>query len=142
MPATIAKGGFGTKLQSDATGSFQPVAEIGTVSGPQISVVLVDATHMESPNGAAEKIAVGVHEIGDISFEASLIENDSTQLQLFTDARAKTKRNWRIILPGGAKRWAGPGYVSSIGDEFQMRDRMVRRVVITPSGDWVFENNT
>ncbi len=140
MPTTIAKGGFGTTVwRDDGTGAFTKIAEIGDVSGPAISQVLVDATHQESPNGAAEKIGVGVHELGDVTFTMHLLQDDATQAALVADVRTKTKRNFRVVLPSGTKRWAFAAYVANVGAAYPMRDKMVRDVAISITGDAVFE---
>lgn len=138
--ATQARGGFGTKLyRDDGSGTFAAVAEVMDINGPEVSHVIEDATNMDSPNGWAEKIAVGVKEAGDVSFQMNLLQDDSTQNALLADVGSGTKRNFRIVLAGGTKRWAFAGFVAKIGQSYPMRGKMVNDVTITITGQPVKE---
>jgi hypothetical protein len=136
-----ARGGFGTKLYRDSTGagSFQQVAEIGDVTGPAVSQVIEDATHMDSPDGYAEKIAVGLREAGDLSFSMHLIQDDASQNGLLADLNSSTPRTYRLVFPTGTKRITFTGLVQSIGASYPVRGKMMNDVVITVSGKPVKE---
>lgn len=143
MPATQAKGGFGTKLyRDDGTGNFTSLGEIMDVSGPSISQVIVDATNMASPNGWSEKIATGVKEAGDVTFQMNFLESDATQTALRQDIENNVQRNFRLVHPSTLKRISFSAFVASMGHSYPMRDKMVRDVTLTITGQPVFENNS
>jgi hypothetical protein len=143
MPATLARGGFGTKIfRDDGTGTFVAIAELGDISGPGESQMIEDATHMESPDGFAEKIAVGVRETGDLTFSMHLLIDDAGHNALYTDMRASTKRNFRLVHPAGTKRWSFAGFVQSIGQSYPLKGKLVNDVTITITGKAVLEANS
>jgi len=140
MPATQAKGGFGTKLyRDDGAGTFVPVAEVLDVDGPELSQIVEDATNMDSPNGWAEKIAVGVREAGDVTFPAHLLQDDATQNSLLTDLGASTKRNFRIVYPSGTKRLSFSGFVQRIAHAFPVKGKMMHNITLSITGQVVKE---
>lgn len=142
MPATQAKGGFGTKLYRDnGAGTFAELSEIMDVSGPEVSQETVDATHMASPNGFTEKIAVGLRDAGDVTFAMNLIQDDASHGLLEGDLLASTLSNYRLVYPSGTKRISFSAFVKSIGPSFPMRDKMVRNVVLTVTGKPVRETH-
>lgn len=135
MAATQAKGGFGTKFyRDDGTGTFVAIAEVGDISGPERSQILEDATHMESPSGWAEKIAVGVKEGGDITFQAAFLQDDASQAALRSDVGSTTKRNYRIVFPSGNKRLSFAGFVQRIGATYPVKGKMVTDFTISVTG--------
>ncbi len=140
MPATQAKGAFGTKLyRDDGTGTFTAVAEVLDINGPELSQIIEDATNMDSPNGWGEKIGVGLREAGDVTFQMNLLQDDATQNALITDLGSSTKRNFRIVLAGGTKRWSFSGFVATIGQTYPVKGKMVSDVTITVTGQAVKE---
>lgn len=140
--ATQAKGGFGTKLyRDDGTGTFVAVAEALDFSGPEASQIIEDATNMDSPNGWGEKIAVGLRESGNLTFQMHLLESDSTQASLWSDLGSSTKRNWRLVHPSGTKRVAFSGFVSRIGRSYPVKGKMVHDVELSVTGQLVSEAN-
>lgn len=133
--ATQARGGFGTKLYRDnGSGTFTAIAEIGDINGPELTQIMEDATNMDSPNGWGEKIAVGLREAGDVSFQMHLLQDDSTQNALLSDLGASTLSNFRIVLAGGTKRWAFSGYVTKIGQSYPLKGKMMNDVTIAITG--------
>lgn len=133
--ATQARGGFGTKLYRDnGSGTFTAIAEIGDINGPELTQIMEDATNMDSPNGWGEKIAVGLREAGDVSFQMHLLQDDSTQNALLSDLGASTLSNFRIVLAGGTKRWSFSGYVTKIGQSYPLKGKMMNDVTIAITG--------
>jgi len=143
MPATRAKGGFGTRLyKDDGSGTFPTiVAEIKDIQGPEWSLLMEDATNQDSPNGWAEKVPTGLKEAGDVTFQMNFLDADASQLGLRADLKAATVRNYRIVFPGAGKRISFVGYVSKIGAQHPVRGLMVSDVVITTTGEPILENH-
>lgn len=137
-----ARGGFKTKLFRDAAGdgsNWQQIAEINDVNGPEISQVIEDATHMDSPDGYAEKIAVGLREAGDVTLQLHLLQDDASQSAIRADLNASTLRNYRIVLPSGTKRISFSAFVASLNHTFPIRGKMMYDLTLSITGKPVFE---
>jgi hypothetical protein len=135
MARTSAVGGFGTKLQRSVNGTtFTDVAEIGDVEGPAITKVTDDATHMNSDDGFTEKIAVGLHEAGDVTFSMHLIETDATQNALREDAQTGTTPPYFRILFVSGKKIDFRAFVSSITLTTPMRGKIMHNVTLSLTG--------
>jgi len=144
MAKTNAKTGFGTKVfrGDGATPEvFVAIAEIGDVSGPEKRLQTEDATHMESPNGYVEKIAT-IREAGDVTFDAHLIEGDTTHSPLFEDLDSGTVRNFRLVFPSGTTRISFSAFVTAIGPSFPVKGKMVRSITLSVTGKPVEEPNS
>lgn len=143
MPATRAKGGFGTRIyRDDGSGTYpMVVAELKDISGPDWTLQMEDATNQDSPNGWVEKIGVGLKESGDVTFQMNFLDSDASQLALRADLKASAVRQWRIVFPGAAKRLSFSGTVSKIGATHPVRGIMVSDVVITTTGEPILENH-
>ncbi len=144
MAKTNAKTGFGTKIYrgDGATPQvFVAIAEIGDVSGPEKRLQTEDATHMESPHGYVEKIPT-IREAGDVSFDAHLIEGDTTHSPLFEDLDTGTDRDFRLVFPSGTTRISFTAFVASIGPSFPVKGKMVRSITLSVTGKPVEEPNS
>lgn len=140
--ATQAKGGFGAKLyRDDGTGTFVAVAEVLDINGPEFSQIIEDATNMDSPNGWGEKIAVGLREAGDVTFQMHMLQDDASQGNLYSDLGSSTKRNFRIVYPSTTKRLAFSGFVQRIGHSYPVKGKLVNDVTISITGQVVKEAN-
>ncbi len=142
MAATLARSGFGTLLQrgdgATPTEGFTTIPEVGDINGPAKSLLMVDATHMESPNGYEEKIPA-IKQGGDVTFPVQFIPGNATQAGLEADLEAQTKRNFRLILAGNTHRWSFSAYVQNIGPSYPMKDKMVQDVTLSITGKPVYE---
>lgn len=137
-----ARGGFKTKLYRDAAGdgsNWQQIAEVLDINGPELTQVIEDATHMDSPDGYAEKIAVGLREAGDITLQLHLLQDDASQLSLRADLNSSTVRNYRIVLPTGTKRIQFSAFVASLNHSFPMRGKMVHDLTLSVTGKPTYE---
>lgn len=140
MPATQARGGFGTKLlRDDGTGTFTAIAEVGDITGPALTNLTEDATNNDSPNGWTEKISLGLKEAGDVTLTMHMLQDDSTQNALAQDLAGSVKRNFRIVYPTGTKRKAFSAYVTNIGAAFPVRGKMMSDVTLSITGAVVTE---
>lgn len=141
MATTQAKGGFGTKFQRSADGgaTYTTIAEVGDISGADITKITDDATHMESPNGFEEKIAVGLHQAAPVTFQMALLDADTTQALLRSDNAAGTAAGYYQLLMTSGRILRFRGFVTKIGNSFPMRSKMVHSVEITVTGQptWI-----
>lgn len=144
MAANRARGGFGTLIQrGDGGGTeiFTTIAEALDIDGPEQKQLTEDATHMESPNGWAEKISLGVKEAGNVTFQMHFVPDDTTHALLRTDLNAGTKRNFRIVVAGATKRWEFAAFVESIGASHPVKGKMVRPVSLVVTGEPLLVSN-
>lgn len=99
MAATAAFIGQGVILSiGDGAGSevFTEVAELLSLSGPNTSVGVVDATHTSSPDSHREFIA-GIADGGTIQASFNWKPSDTNgQAAVWTRLQARTKGNWKI----------------------------------------------
>lgn len=144
MAATKARVGYGTLFQRGDGANpevFTTIAEVGDIAGPEVRQLFDDATHMESPDGYEEPIP-GVRQAGDVTFPLHFLPDEPTHQLLMTDLNGGVKRNFRIIVAGGTKRWAFAGYVESIGAAHPVKTKMMRDVSIKLTGKPVLEGNS
>jgi hypothetical protein len=108
MAATKAKSGKGTLLRlgdgATPTEGFTTVLEVKSIDGPSETAELEDVTHMESPSDYKEYIPT-LLDGGELAFEANLVPGDPEQEILTAALQARARKNARVIVPGGLKRY-------------------------------------
>jgi len=95
---TAAKAGIGTEFQVGDAASpevFTKVAEVLTISGPELSSEEVEVTSLDSPNGFKEFIA-GLKDGGSIQFDMNWIKSNANQV-LLRDRVGGATFNYRIV---------------------------------------------
>jgi predicted secreted protein len=110
MAASSAISSQGTLLQvSDGGGTpvWTSIAELKSISGPEVNREVIDVTHLASDDGAREKIAGNIV-IRPVQCEGNLIF-DATQLDLWarladlTDSGGRLSddiwRTYRVVFP-------------------------------------------
>lgn len=99
-----AVSGFGTLLKRENTaggGVYTAIAEIKSISGPNLSVETIDVTHMQSPSGYREFIA-SFKDGGEMTFTMNFLPDDATQnwtaglLKTFND---RSMWNYQCLFP-------------------------------------------
>jgi predicted secreted protein len=80
MAATLAGAGYSTTLMKGAVA----IAELQTISGPNMSADAIDCTSHDSDNMFREFIA-GIKDGGEISIEGNAVFSDAGQIALYTD---------------------------------------------------------
>lgn len=108
MPASGAKSGFGTLIElSDGGGTpvFTPIAEVVSIKAPGGKRTMIDATHMESPDGCREFIG-GLLDRGEVEIGINFINTNATHTDLIANLHQTTAANvfrtYRIVLADGA----------------------------------------
>src|ERR1043166_9249280 len=92
---------------------FNPIAEVRKVTISGNKVDFADVTNIQSPNNYKEFIPTLI-EAGELSFECNYIPADTTQASLVTARDARTKHNWKVVLPSTLGNITFAGFVSSI----------------------------
>lgn len=137
MAATKARSGFGTKLQLGDGGSptelFTTIEEVLDVNGPETRLMTEDATHMESPEAFTEFIAT-VLEGGNITCDMNLIQDSVIQRTLRTVQRQRTKRNYRLLLPGETWGHEISGFIESFNPSHPVKGKLVASLSIKLTG--------
>ena len=101
---TSAVIGKGTLLKAgDGGGSevFTTVAEVKSISGPDITRDTLDVTNMDSSGNYREFVAT-LQDGGSVSFDVNFIGNNTSQNNMQTDMNAGTARNFQLLMPNVA----------------------------------------
>ena len=95
---TSAVLGLGTALKVGDAASpevFTTIAEVLTISGPQLTAEDVEVTNMDS---TAKEYISGIADGGSINFELNWIAQ-TQQTTLRNDVEAGTARNYKVVFP-------------------------------------------
>lgn len=125
-----------TPLADGAAGAeaFTTIAEITNISGPQNTLELIDATHMESPDAFREYIP-SLLDGGEISFDINYLPANANQLGLHDDLVDRVKRNFQIVwtdTAGSTDSFAG--YVTDFTPSAQIDDKLSASCTIKITG--------
>jgi len=127
MATSNAVLGFGTLLQIGDGGNpevFTTIAEVTSISGPNLTKNFVEVTHMESLNGYDEFIP-GLKSGGEITCELNFVPSDTTFTTLKTAYDNDTLSNYKIVFPDSAGTTASfAAYVSAISPTAPVADKM------------------
>jgi hypothetical protein len=93
---------------------YTPTLEVKTIKPNLVTVPVINATHLQSPNSTEEKLP-GLIMPGTVDISGNFI-GDATQLNILTLAKARTVFPWKIVAPvqSGTKSYtvSGFGFVS------------------------------
>lgn len=97
MAASTAYSAFGTILEysTSENGSYLPIIELTSVSGPSFTAPVLDVSNHDSPSGWAERIPSGRKDAGQITFEGNFVSGNSDELRDLLGV----KRWWQIRTP-------------------------------------------
>jgi hypothetical protein len=76
-------------------GTYTPIAEIRSFTGPGGTATVIDATTLSS---AGKEKVLGLMDEGNISIEMNFVPADPGQVQLRADRASQTRRNYRITF--------------------------------------------
>ncbi len=101
---TVAISGPGFLLQvnyqAGNNGTFLTVAEVKDITGPAVSLDVIDVTNQDSPEGF-EEIIPSIRRAGDVDFDVNFNPTNATHdgaTGLIYLAKNKIKRGWRLVL--------------------------------------------
>jgi len=107
MATTEAFAGYGTVLKRGDAGSpeiFTAVAEVVSLSGLDMDLQMIEATHMTSPNAWREYIP-NLKDAGELTVEMNFVPSSSEQdpsTGFLADHENRTLRNWQILFSDDA----------------------------------------
>lgn len=116
MTVAIAGPGFLLQLGAQAgnSGSFTTVAEVKDITGPAVSLDVIDVTNQDSPGGF-EEIIPTIRRAGEVDFDTNFNPSNATHnasTGLIYLANNKIKRGWRLLLQDeDDSYWAFDAYV-------------------------------
>jgi hypothetical protein len=108
--ASGAISAYGTLLKRESTpgsGTYVTVAEVKSMSGPSISVDVLDVTtHSSASSGAWKEKRPSLLDPGEISFPINLIPASAGHKQLLADMVARSLISYKIVFPDpGLTEW-------------------------------------
>lgn len=118
MSNAISGPGFLLQLGSTAGdgGSFTTIAEVKDISGPGVTLDVIDVTNQDSPGGY-EEIIPSIRRAGEVDFDVNFDPGSGTHdatTGLLYLANNKVKRGWRLQLQDIAgSYWSFDAYVVS-----------------------------
>ncbi len=137
MGATAGTSGFGTLFKRGNGASselFSSVAEVKSISGPNLSMETIDATHMESPTGFREMLP-SFKSGGEVTVELNFLPGASNHQNLLTDFSNRTLRNFQIVWPTTpAVTWGFSGYITAFAPNVAVDDILSASMTVTISG--------
>jgi len=117
--ATNAIHTWGTILER--TGNT--IAEITSITGPELSLNAVDVTHLTSPNTFKEFIG-GMRDGGEVAIEGNFYSGDTNgQIGLYDDLVAAIVQDFVITFPNGTT-WTFKALVTAFGVDTPLDDKV------------------
>jgi len=132
--ASNAISGVGTKFRryNPATSSWEPIAEINSISGPGMSRETIDVTNLDSEDGWREFIT-SFRDGGEVTLSMNFTRD--TYETMFNDFMSDDRKNYEILLPDDdVTTMVFAGLVTNCPWEIPMDDKITSEVTIKVSG--------
>lgn len=124
---------------SDGTEVFTTVAEVKSLSGPNLAAAVIDVTSMDSANNTREFIT-SLIDPGELSFQVNFLPGLASQQALVTDMKNRTRRNFKIVWTDTAgTTWSFAGIITSFQPSSATEEALSASVTIKVTGfpTWV-----
>lgn len=137
MAETEAMIGYGSLIEvsQDDGATWQDGGEVNDITPPSSTVDLVEATHMQSPNGDKEFI-LGLNDPGECSFTLNFIPSSTADLMYQAVKAARVKVKVRITFPNDVT-WTFTGLLTSYTATVPTADKLTATVTFKVSGSTV-----
>src|SRR4051794_34127596 len=140
MAVSSAVNAFGTLLKiGDGGGAevFTTIAEVQNISGPALSLEMIEVTNHSSTAGWKERIG-GLLDGGEVSFDLNFVPTNATQSYsagLIKDMVGRTKRNFKMVFPDGSSTtWTFGAFVSKFAPKAPVNGQLAASVGLMISG--------
>lgn len=134
---TEASIGHGTLFQTtypDSPAGWQTLAEVTSITLPNISRDSIDASHEESPNRWSEFIS-GMKDAGECTVEMNFIPNANSNYQtLFSELSVKEALPRQILFPDGSTLGFN-AFLTTIEGDAPLDDKMSASATFKLSGE-------
>jgi predicted secreted protein len=135
MP-TQARIGHGTTLglraAGDHAGAYTNLGEVTNITPPPVTRDIIDATHMESPEGWREFIA-GLKDGGEMSCDLNFVPGSATDDTLVAMQAEDDPRDMQITFPNGVI-WGFVAYCTGYEPTAPVDDKMTATATFKVSG--------
>lgn len=134
---TDARIGYGAKFSIDPAGgtSFTDLGEVFNITPPSDSIDVIDATHMQSPNGTREFI-LGLNDPGTASFEMNFVPGSASDDLIQQVRAARAVVSCRITFPD-TSTWTFDGILTGYEPAVPNEDKMTATVSFKVTGSYV-----
>lgn len=136
----MATHSYTAKLQWDAdgAGSYTDIAEILSISGPNIEFTDVETTHLSSANAFKEYVA-GFGDGGEVKITINFAKAQINTLY----GLVRVTEYWKVLFPligseATNSQWAFQGHIKSLGNEIPDDDRITCDMVVKVTGKPTF----
>lgn len=140
MAVSAAVNAFGTLLKiGDGGGGevFTTIAEVQNISGPSLSLEMIDVTNHSSTAGWKERIG-GLLDGGEVTFDINFQPTASTHnysAGLVKDMVNRTRRNFKIVFPDGSSTtWTFSALVSKFQSKAPVNGQLSASVSLMITG--------
>lgn len=127
--AALTGGAYGAEV-------FTTVGEVLDLDLPSLRTALAEVTHQTSPDGVREYVPT-LHDSPEITIPMNLVLSDDEQRAFRADQFARTKRNYRIVLPDPDtedENVTFPAYVIGFMARSPKEDARRVDVILKPTG--------
>lgn len=135
MPATTARVGYGSKVEisTDSGATWTAISEVYGLTPPAASISNPAATHMQSPNNAAEKIPGKIIDYGQTTFSINWIPGSAADVLIRGLVTGGSTFSIRETFPNGVT-WTVTGLIASMTPAVPIDDRMTCDVTMDVTG--------
>jgi len=126
------KFGFGTTFSVTIADVLEAIAELTSISGPEISVNEIDVTSHDSPDGYMEFLP-GLKDGGSVTIEGNF-ENDASQLHFQTLIDNGVAVPMEIAFPNALATWTFDGFVTAFSTDAPHDDKIDFTATIKVTG--------
>lgn len=114
--------------------TFTAVAAIAEVVPPNISRDSVDTT-VHNTADRYRTFIPGLHDGGEVTLRVLYDASGTNHAELLDDMNDDVLHNYKIVFPSGiGETWSFSGFVTALGDEAPMDDKISRAVTFKVSG--------
>lgn len=130
-----------TATASGANGTevFTTIAEVKTISGPNMSASVIDVTNMDSQDNTREFIT-SLIDPGELSFTLNFLPGNTQHQDIITDMQERNRINYQLVWTDTAgTTWSFQGIVTSFQPSSATEDALTASVTIKVTGfpTWV-----
>lgn len=130
---TDATIGHNTLFQRDpGTAVYATLAEVLSITPPNLARDTIDATHMLSPDRYREFIS-GLRDGGEATIELNFIAGGTAMTFLIADYNNNSSVPYKIVFPNTVS-WSFSAFVTAISPEAPLDDKMTASVTFKITG--------
>jgi hypothetical protein len=119
---------------TNGTEVFTAIAEVKSLSGPNLSAAVIDVTNMDSTNRTREFIT-SLIDPGELTFQINFLPGNVGQKGIFNDMVAGTRRNYKITWSDAAgTTWTFAGLVTSFQPSSALEEALSASLTVKVTG--------